>query len=124
LIKKLAHNKTDSFFYRIHEDIASLEAQDGAKFTVFASGDVHATINGVEYNNESRFGADNFDDLTDKDVNSEDTNFRNNNWFEVIGSKDGKHIEGSGDGDVAFDYDGGIQLLKDVVNQYEKGDSN
>lgn len=117
-------DKEDSFFYRLQEDIAEMKAKDGTKFFVFASGDVDVEINGVDYNDEHRFKAGKFGDLTDKDL-SQDLDWKQNNWFELgaVKPNDKRYYDGAEFcGEVAYDYDEAIQLLKDTVEQYNKGE--
>ena len=113
-------NRTDSFFYA--DPIAEATAKDGTVFTSYPVGEVVLTIGDTQYNNDRRFGKDEFDILTDDDLSGENDNveWQNNNWFSIVADKDGEaywDLEM-----VDFDYDSAISTLEDLVAQYDRGE--
>ena len=114
-------NRTDSFFYA--DPIAEATAKDGTVFTSYPVGEVVLTIGDTQYDNDRRFGKDDFDILTDDDLSGENDNveWQNNNWFSIVADKDGESywdLEM-----VDFDYDSAISTLEDLVAQYDRGES-
>lgn len=113
-------NRTDSFFYA--DPIAEATAKDGTVFTSYPVGEVELTVGDTQYDNDRRFGKDDFDILTDDDLSGENDNieWQHNNWFAIVADKDG---EAYWDLDtVDFDYDSAISTLKDLVAQYDRGE--
>ena len=113
-------NRTDSFFYA--DPIAEATAKDGTVFTSYPVGEVELTVGDTQYDNDGRFGKDDFDILTDDDLSGENDNveWQHNNWFAIVADKDG---EAYWDLDtVDFDYDSAINALEDIVEQYDKGE--
>lgn len=113
-------NRTDSFFYA--DPIAEATAKDGTVFTSYPVGEVVLTIGDTQYDNDRRFGKDDFDILTDDDLSGENDNveWQNNNWFSIVADKDGEaywDLEM-----VDFDYDSAISTLEDLVAQYDRGE--
>jgi len=113
-------NRTDSFFYS--DPIAEATAKDGTVFTSYPTGEVRLTIGDTEYDNDRRFGEDDFDNLTDKDLleDNKGVEWRNNNWFAIVADKDGEaywDLEM-----VDFDYDSAISCLQHLVEQYDRGE--
>jgi len=113
-------NRTDSFFYA--DPIAEATAKDGTVFTSYPVGEVVLTIGDTQYDNDRRFGKDDFDILTDDDLSGENDNveWQNNNWFSIVADKDGESywdLEM-----VDFDYDSAISTLEDLVAQYDRGE--
>ena len=113
-------NRTDSFFYA--DPIAEATAKDGTVFTSYPVGEVVLTIGDTQYDNDRRFGKDDFDILTDDDLSGENDNveWQNNNWFSIVADKDGESYWDLEMFD--FDYDSAISTLEDLVAQYDRGE--
>jgi hypothetical protein len=119
--KKLSKNHNDSFWY--DGDIAEFKKKNGTELLLIAVGDIKIynkkgeLVYDVKERNSGIKGGLNNDKNLKKIGNNYDDNYywENNNWFEVLHKK--KNMKGyeSVMGDVAYDYDGAIQLLKDYI---------
>ena len=121
VIKKMK-GKTDSFFYE--EEIAYIKRKNGDIFSVIANGDIKINIGNDCYNNYNLCDAITKFKLTDKKLALLDKQnkiiWENNNWFEVgVLRKDSEFWEYEL-GEVAYDYDGAIQLLKNTAFEEEE----
>jgi hypothetical protein len=103
--KKIDKKHSDSFWY--DGLIASI-----GKYNLIASGEIDITFkeNENNYKNDRAVEEAMHRKLTDKNINN--AIWDNNNWFEVV-DNDGNGVLG----DVAYDYDEGITLLKQYYNE-------
>jgi len=110
--------KEDSFFYE--GEIAATTKPNGTRLTLIACGDVRIRIGDEDYKNQQRFEAIETHKLTDKKLqeleNKGEIEWLNNNWFEVTFIKKGSNVVDYVMGDVAYDYDEAISLLKSYEN--------
>lgn len=116
---KISDGKTDSFFY--DSSIAHAIRSDGTAILLIANGDIRIEIDGEDYDNKTKEDAIKKYDLTDKKladlVKEGRVIFRNNNWFEIIYTRDGMGCWASVDNTVEYDYAAAIQLFKDCYNR-------
>jgi len=116
---KISDEKTDSFFY--DSSIAHAIRSDGTAILLIANGDIRIEIDGEDYDNKTKEKAIEKYDLTDKklaDLEKEGTLiWGNNNWFEVIWTRDGMERWESVNNTVRYDYDAAIQIFKDCYNR-------
>ena len=120
--KKVSEKHNDSFWY--DGEIARVIKPNGTELCLIATGEIR--INSKEGNivfdckerNEGIKGGLNNDDDLQKIGNNYDDNYcwENNNWFEVIFKRKDMDCFDSQMGDVAHEYDDGIELLKSYVN--------
>ena len=119
LLPKISDEKTDSFFY--DSSIAHAIRSDGTAILLIASGDIRIEIDGEDYDNKTKEKAIEKHGLTDKKlVDLEEEGilvWGNNNWFEVIWTRDGKESWESVSNTVKYDYDAAIQIFKDCYNR-------
>lgn len=116
---KISDEKTDSFFY--DSSIAHAIRPDGTAILLIANGDIIIKIDGEVYDNKTKEKAIEKYDLTDKklaDLEKEGMLvWENNNWFEIIWTRDGmEHWESVGN-TVKYHYDDAIQIFKDCYNR-------
>ena len=109
--EKISPKHNDCLFY--NGEIAKI-----GKYTLTACGDIRIHKNGeLIYDGKERDGGFGFDMENDDDLSkvSEENGFsyENNNWFEVYNNETGEDILG----DVAYDYDEGIKLLKQYYKE-------
>lgn len=119
LQQKISDEKTDSFFY--DSSIAHAIRSDGTAILLIASGDIRIEIDGEEYDNKTKEKAIEKYGLTDKklaDLEKEGMLvWGNNNWFEVIWTRDGMERWESVSNTVKYDYDTAIQIFNDCYNR-------
>ena len=123
LVKKM-RGKTDSFFYPTPQEvIAEGVRKDGTVCQMISNGEIRVNIDGTEYSNCQVPDAVERHKLTDKKLQSlnetERMVWRDNNWFEVIFLEKGSDQWDCVMGEVAYDYEGGLQLLKDYFTKVE-----
>ncbi len=115
---KISDEKIDSFFY--DSSIAHVIRSDGIAILLIANGDIRVEIDGEDYDNKTKEKAIEKHSLTDKklkDIEKEGLLvWGNNNWFEVIWTRDGRDSWESVSNTVKYDYDGAIQIFKDCYN--------
>lgn len=115
---KISDEKIGSFFY--DSSIAHAIRADGTTILLIANGDIRIEIYGEDYDNKSRSVAIEKYGLTDKKLTDLEKEgvlvWRNNNWFEVIWTKDGNKSWESVDNTLSFDYDAAIQIFNDCYN--------
>jgi len=116
---KISDEKTDSFFY--DSSVAHAIRSDGTAILLIANGDIRVEIDGEDYDNKTKEKAIEKHSLTDKKLKDLEKEgllvWRNNNWFEVIWTRDGKESWGSVSNTVKYDYDDAIQIFKDCYNR-------
>lgn len=118
--KKLGRNITDSFFY--DGVIAEAKSMNGTKLQLIATGETKIrNKNGVVFQNGEEYN-DGFEFKVETDKDLKKVNEKNgfewemNNWFEVIFQFPNTDYADSDIGEgVVYDYDSGIQLLKDYL---------
>lgn len=112
---KISDEKTDSFFY--DGSIAHAIRPDGTAILLIANGDIRIEIDGEEYDNKTKEKAIEKYGLTDKKladlVKEGRVIWRNNNWFEVIWTREGNDGWKSVSDTVKYYYDEAIQIFKD-----------
>lgn len=127
LQQKISDEKTDSFFYE--KSIAHGIRPDGKAVVLVADGDIRLEINGKGYDNSTKEEAIEKYELTDKklaDLEKEGVLiWENNNWFEVMWTKDGMNYWESVSNTIKYDYDAALQTFKDCynrksLNEYER----
>jgi len=117
--QKKMKNRNDSFWYD------GVIARIG-KYSLIACGDIRIlssksdfSCNGFKTFDETNEFEINLLEGTDKDLKrigngyDDDYYWDNNNWFEVVDKETGESIIG----DVAYDYDEGIKLLKQYYKE-------
>lgn len=114
---KVDNKHCDSFWY--NGQIAVVETDHGT-YSLEAVGDIRVMfeVNGDWYNN-SRAVDEAWDRrLTDKNLNelNDHDGWGNNNWFEVVCIKQDNSVQDV-IGDVAYDYDEAIEMLKTYVEE-------
>jgi len=116
---KISDEKTDSFFYE--NSVAHGIRPDGKAVLLVANGDIRIEINDKEYDNHTKEVAIEEYGLTDKKLTDLEREgvliWQNNNWFEVIWTKDGMEGWESVSNTVKYDYDSALQTLKDCYNR-------
>lgn len=116
---KISDEMTDSFFY--DSSVAHAIRSDGTAILLIANGDIRVEIDGEDYDNKTKEKAIEKHSLTDKKLKDLEKEgllvWRNNNWFEVIWTRDGKESWGSVSNTVKYDYDDAIQIFKDCYNR-------
>lgn len=116
---KISDEKTDSFFY--DSSIAHAIRPDGTAILLIAEGDIRIEIDGKDYDNKTKEDAIKKYNITDEKladlVNGGRMIWKNNNWFEIIYTRDGMGYWTSVDNTVKYDYDTAIQLFKDCYNR-------
>lgn len=117
LQEKISEKHNDSFWYDGH--IASFTKSNGTELILIASGEIkirdkegYVVYDVKERNDGIRGGLNNDDDL--KKIGN-DYYWDMNNWFEVIFKKKGEDNFDCVLGDVAHEYDDGIELLKAYI---------
>jgi hypothetical protein len=114
---KKIKGQTDSFFY--DGEIATIKKPNGTILSLIASGDIRININDDSYNNNNISDAIDKYKLTDKRLRQLEKEgkltWENNNWFEVMWLPKDSDTWESEMGNVAYDYDSAIQLLKSYV---------
>lgn len=107
LIEKLK-NRSDSFWY---DGIIAIISKEEGDYSLYATGEIRAVFN---FNGESFRDSQAVEEALNRGLKDSDLNnvsFGNNNWFEVVLTKNGKLIDCT-DLDVCYDYDEGIEMLK------------
>lgn len=116
---KISEEKKDSFFY--DSSIAHAVRSDGTAILLIANGDIKVDICGEGYDNKTNEKAIEKYGLTDKklaDLEKEGMLvWGNNNWFEVIWTRDGMESWESVNNTVKYHYDDAIQIFKDCYNR-------
>lgn len=115
---KISDEKTDSFFY--DSSIAHAIRSDGTAILLIANGDIRIEIDGEYYDNKTKEDAIKKYDITDKKLADLEKDgrviWKNNNWFEIIYTRDGMGYWASVDNTVEYDYDAALQMFKDCYN--------
>jgi hypothetical protein len=123
---KISDEKTDSFFY--DSSIAHAIRSDGTAILLIANGDIRIEIDSEDYDNETKGDAIEKYSLTDKKladlVKEGRVIWKNNNWFEIIWTRDGMGCWESVDNAVEYDYDTAIQMFKDCYNRTDLNKHN
>lgn len=115
ILQKKIKGKTDSLFYG---EIAHGYTTDGSHFIVETVGEIDLEYQGNFYNKGHVWKV--LDELNDKKL-ADECEFHNNDWFEVRGAeKNGDYLD-LGDGYIAHEYDGAIEVLKNAMRDYENG---
>ena len=121
---KISDEKMDSFFY--YGSIAHAIRPDGKAILLIASGDIRIEINGEYYNNNTKGQAIEKYGLTDKKLADLETDgaliWKNNNWFEVIWTIDGKDCWESVSNTIKYDYEDAFQIFKDCYSRSSLND--
>lgn len=121
LRQKISDEKTDSFFY--DGSIAHAIRSDGTAILLIANGDIRINIDGEDYDNKTKEEAIEKYGLTDKKladlVNEGMVIWGNNNWFEIIYTKDGMDHWKSVDNTVKYYYDDVFQIFKNLFEAKE-----
>ena len=121
LQEKISEKHNDSFWYDGH--IARIVKKNGTELILIACGDIRIhnkegelVYDCKERNSGIKGGLNNDDDLK-KIGNNYDDNYywENNNWFEVIFKKKNEEAFDSIMGDVRYDYDEAIEMLKEYA---------
>jgi hypothetical protein len=117
IVQKKQRGKTNSFFYE--GEIAHAKNNKGTIYSLIATGDIRIDINDDSYRNESVHEAIDKYKLTDKKLlkleEQGKLTWQNNNWFEVTWLPKGEKVWQFDVGEVVWDYDSAIQLLKDYT---------
>jgi len=118
---KISEEKIDSFFYE--GSIAHGIRSDGIALLLVAHGDIRIKINGEDYDNETKGKAIDKYDLTDKKMEELEKEviliWDNNNWFEIIYTKDTMKNWESIEGTIRYNYNDAIKLFNDYYNRKE-----
>ena len=123
ITQKRLDGKTDSFFYS--GEVAYAESKKGTKFSLSAEGDINISINEDHFSNKhgdkqileaiSKYR------LTDRILKKLEKDgklvWENNNWFEILSMPKGSDSWECDIGEVAYDYDSAIRMLKDYINE-------
>jgi hypothetical protein len=119
ILQKKLKGKTDSLFYG---EVAHGFTTDGSHFIVETVGEIRLTYKGEEYTGGSLGGKLHriLDELNDKKI-ADEVEFENNDWFEVRGNEKNGDFLDLGDGYIAHEYDGAIEILKNAMRDYENG---
>ena len=121
---KISDEKTDSFFY--DSSIAHAVRSDGTAILLVANGDIKMEIDGEDYDNKTKDKAIEKHGLTDEKLTDLEEEgilvWGNNNWFEVIWTRDGNDSWESVSNTVKYDYDTAIQIFKDCYNRKDLND--
>lgn len=116
---KISDEKTNSFFY--DSSIAHAIRLDGTAILLIANGDIRIEIDGKEYDSKTKEKAIEKYGLTNKKLAELEKEgilvWGNNNWFEVIGARDGMEHWESVSNTVKYDYDEAIQIFKNCYNR-------
>ena len=123
IVQKKQRGRGDSIFYQ--GEVASA-SKNGWLFSLIADGDVCVCLDGEYYG--TCHANHHLEDLFEKPINLTDKKlgtlhesgrltWENNNWFEVIFRKKGDTSWDCDIGEVVYDYDEAIQLLKDYMNE-------
>lgn len=114
IVQPKIKGKTDSFFYE--GEIATATKPNGTILSLIATGDILICIDDEGYFNGNRDTAIDKYGLTDRKLrtleNKGRLSWQNNNWFEVLWREKDSEEWQSEIGDVAYDYDEAIELLK------------
>lgn len=129
---KISNLHNDSLWY--DGDIASFIKENGTELLLMACGDIRICDKKSEIVFDGRKIRGNgikggFKDDTDlrKIGDNRDLDeyyWENNNWFEILFKRKGDKSWDSIMGDVCYTYDGGINLLKDYINDDTWEDDN
>ena len=119
--KKISNKHNDSFWY--DGEIAKVTKSNGTELCLIATGEIRIhnkegeiVFDGKERNEGIKGGLSNDSDLEKiGDDRSDKYYWENNNWFEVIFKGKNDNSFDSVLCDVAHEYDGAIQLLKDYI---------
>lgn len=118
LAPKISDDKKDAFFYK--DSIAHGIRADGIVILLIANGDIRLDIDGEMFDNKTKDDAIAKYGLTDKKLVELEKEgrliWRNNNWFKVIWTEEGKKCWESVDNIVAFNYDDAMKMFNDYYN--------
>jgi len=119
MVESKGENRQSAFFYGSQEEgttaIAEAEDQHGNLYQLVTTGEIRVKVNGEIYRNKEIPELIEEQGLTDSDINSEEIEFMNNNWFEVVWQNDEGNRWNSEIGEIAHSYDEGIALLEKYV---------
>ena len=122
---KISDEKTDSFFY--DGSIAHGIRSDGTAILLIANGDIRIEIDSEKYDNKTKEQVIEKYGLTDKKladlVKEGRVVWGNNNWFEVIWTRDGMGSWESVSNTVKYYYDEAIQTFKDSFEEITLGEN-
>lgn len=111
----------DSFFYE--GEVATATKPNGTILSLLACGDIRININEDSYRNGNLDEAIDKYKLTDKKLKQLEAKgkltWENNNWFEVVWKKRDNDSMDCDIGNVAYDYDSAIILLKSYFDDEE-----
>ena len=120
IVESKGEERQSAFFYGNQEErttaIAEAEDQNGNLYLLVTTGEIRVKVNGEIYRNKEIPELIEEKELTDSDINSEEIEFINNNWFEVVWQNDEGNRWNSEIERVRHTYDEGIAVLK----QYAK----
>jgi len=123
-VQKKKKNKTDCIFY--DGEIANIKSKKGTIFSLMAIGDIRINVKDDIYRNENIQEGINKHKLSDSKIKMlEDEgklSWENNNWFEVCWIEKGSDTWEFDCGEVAYDYDSAIELLKSYIEKENKID--
>lgn len=121
-VQKRIPNCTDVLFYDTGE-VANCTKDNGTILTLEVSGEVDIDVGDDRYRNDQRFEFISDYKLTDKKLSAMNKKglirWEMNNWFEVWYQIPGDSNEDCVMGDVAYDYDEAIELLKSYAKDPE-----
>ena len=106
--------RKDSFFYE--GEVARIKSAYATYYLV-AAGNVRIRIGNNYLRDSDRFKYIDSLKLTDRKINNDKVRWDNNNWFEVVWNPRGSKERECGIGDITFDYEGGIALLKSYADE-------
>jgi hypothetical protein len=117
---KISDEKTDSFFYH-NSGIAHAIRPDGTAILLIAEGDIRIELYNEVYDNKTKETAIEKYELTDKKLKDLEKDgvliWKNNNWFEIIYTRDGMKCWELVNNSVVYDYDKAIKNFKDCYNR-------
>jgi hypothetical protein len=120
-IESKGEDRQSSIFYGNEDSgmttIAEAEDKHGNKYCLIATGEIQMEFEGQIYKNGYIEDLIHEQGMTDKDLNSEEVTFYNNNWFEVIFKPKDSDSFNSEIGRVRHTYDEGIGLLEQYVSE-------
>lgn len=121
LVPKISDEKRGSFFY--DSSVAHGIREDGTAILLVAIGHIRIKIDGESYNNETKEKAVEKYSLTDEKLANLEKEglliWENNNWFEVIWTRDDKEHWESVDEPVKYYYDEAMELFNKCYNRSE-----
>lgn len=118
LTPKISDDKKGAFFYK--DSMAHGIREDGVAVLLIANGEIRLEIDGENYDNKTKDDAIIKYGLTDEKLKELEKEgrliWKNNNWFEVIWTREYEKCWKFAMDVVAFDYDEAIKMFTDYYN--------